>query len=171
MEDLQSSELTTSVYLTERNTKEISAIKRILKEKLELDVSEDLLTNRFISSFLKSDNYVSIFSLTSAVKFSVTEVKKLDTLDGMENRVLDYLLQAFRRNNRIKTLVEVLRTEIKMSEDDSLTEVCGENINITELWKELEDDYNTKFRNIRLRGGIKKLIIKSTIVAFIYKDI
>lgn len=167
MEETKTHEVTFT--LTEKNAKEIQYLRQVLKEKLELEISEGEIINKFISSFLKSENYVSIFSLTKTVRFSTTEVKRLDTLDGIESRVLNYLLQAFRRNTRIKTLVDILRKELEMSGDGSLTEVLGENVNIVELWKELEDDYNKKFRNIRLRGGIKKLIIKSTIVAFIYK--
>ena len=147
----------------------IEDLSTILKEVLGVRLDVHSITDRIIQGYRLNTSYISLVNITAKVKFSISEVNRLATLTDRERRTLDYMLMANRRNTHLTTLTELLKVELDIR-DGVVQEYEGENLTVNKIWTLLENDYTAKYRNMKLGGGIKKLIIKSVIISYVLND-
>lgn len=156
------------VQINESEFEFANELSDILAKTIDVYLTPDEIISRIIQSYRMETSYISLVNLTSKVKFSLSEVKRLATFTDRERRALEYVLLSDKRNERIRTLTGLLKVELDIR-DGVVGELMGENLTVNELWEELENEYNSKFRNWKLRSGIKKLIIKSAIMSYVLK--
>lgn len=157
------------VILPKEDTDFLFRITGVLREMLNVHLTIDEVMSKILNSYKEENTYISLFSLSKRVRFSLSEVTRLSTFSDREKRTLDYMLNAHLRNRRITTLTDLVKKELKITEG-KLNEFEGESWTINEVWSEIEKDYMAKFSRQQMRKGIKKLIIKSVIVANVTRD-
>lgn len=155
------------VETNEDNAKELNSVSKVLARTLDIHMDPSEIISKLIDSFFNYENYVCLFKMTPNYRFSLTETKRLATFGDAEKKCLEYVINSRSRSGRVKDLIDLLKGEIEFNGE--LTNVNGDNFTLNSLIDELEKEYNNRYRNIRFKSGTKKLIIKASIVHYLYK--